>query len=98
MTEEQQQLEALLKEDWYELSAKGFELYGFTTVDAISQGKRRWVEGFRAITRGPSGQHYAWVYDSGLTENQDSECWDTSTTLVYPREEVVSIIHWEAKP
>lgn len=67
-----EQLKALLTGDeWHELTYG--ETDGFVYVTSEDGEDRRWLRTVTVITRGPSGQHYSWEYEHGLTENQEDQ-------------------------
>ncbi len=60
----------LHSDDWDALlEPRPFE--GFTHVHSGAVETKRWNEVHRVITRGPSGQLYAWKWWPPLTENQE---------------------------
>lgn len=66
------QLKALLTgDDWRELAYDDVD--GFVHVAREDGEDRRWLRTVTVITRGLSGQHYAWDYEHGLTENQEDQ-------------------------
>ncbi|MEV6219763.1 hypothetical protein [Nocardia sp. NPDC051833] len=69
------QLKALITDDeWHDLTYKDDEgVDGFVFMEAKDGEDRRWLRTVTVITRGPSGQHYAWDYEHGLTENQENQ-------------------------
>lgn len=71
--EEVEKLKAILHEEWYPLVNAGDEYEGFTTVDFQFFDSGRWSTYFRVVTRGPSGQHYAWIYGDGDEDEFDGD-------------------------
>lgn len=68
------QLAEILTEDYYCLAEKGDSVdEGFETVDVIEGDEGRWMRHMQVITQGPSGQHYRWAWERGLTEYQECE-------------------------
>ncbi|MFD4444898.1 hypothetical protein ACFWPK_34500 [Nocardia sp. NPDC058519] len=74
-TAEIDQLKALITgDDWHELTYMDDEgVDGFVFVEDEDGADRRWLRTVTVITKGPSGQHYAWDYEHGLTENQEDQ-------------------------
>jgi hypothetical protein len=89
-------LKELLEESWSELEY--FE-DGFKNVDRIEGEPRRWTRTIQVITRGPSGQHYRWEYEEGLTENQEDlgpgEYYPLKIELVYPFTKTIEVTEWK---
>lgn len=96
MTEIERLKELLTTGDWLEMTFEG-EVNGFVFVEENSLGSGRWREHWEVITRGPSGAHYRWEYETGLTE----ECDGTSPSdygldieIVVPFKEMVEVTRW----
>lgn len=89
---------AILTEDYIELADVGDQVDGFETVERTAGEPRRWFRAITLITRAPSGQHYRWRYDEGLTENQDNEGpaenGEPTITPVRAVEETVVVTKW----
>jgi hypothetical protein len=92
--EEIEKLKALLKEDWTEIEHTG----EFKNVDRIDGEDRRWTRTVEVITRGPSGQHYRWEYEHGLTEIQEDmgpgEYYELKIVPVRRVVELVETVKW----
>lgn len=93
-------LKTLLRED-YDAALDATERHpvdGFVTVHQETKETKRWNSVKRVITRGPSGQHYAWEWWCGLTESQESfgpaEWGDPVVTPVRATEETVVVTKW----
>ena len=84
------------REFWTELMEVGNTLEGFETVEVIEGDDRRWSRYMSVITRGPSGQHYRWGYDHGLTEVQEDERYDDRVEAVQAIETTVVVRSWIA--
>lgn len=91
-------LKAILGDDYWALMDKGDDEKGFTVVDYIEGDDRRWSATDTIVVLGPSGQHYAWYFERGLTEMQPSEREDDTVNLVYPHTTTVTITRWKDKP
>ncbi|MFE5290135.1 hypothetical protein ACFRAQ_34650 [Nocardia sp. NPDC056611] len=82
--------------DWLTDGLEG-PVAGFEYVDSYVVGKTRWNQCVEVITRGPSGQHYAWTYANPLTELQEvlapREC-GLKVRRVKPVEEMVVVRKW----
>lgn len=74
MSDEELQLEELLRGDFTALAHPGWSVDGFATVEAEMWDVARWGDTMRVITRGPSGQHYRWFYYKDRTEHGENEC------------------------
>ncbi|MGY1896182.1 hypothetical protein [Nocardia gipuzkoensis] len=74
---------------------------GFVTVAQIEGDSGRWTQTMRVITRGPSKQHYAWEYKSGLTESQEAigpaEYGTPEVTPVRRQAKRVTVTEWVAE-
>ncbi|MGW1739988.1 hypothetical protein ACWCPQ_14380 [Nocardia sp. NPDC001965] len=94
-----EQLKQLLKEDWREVTWGANA--GFVTVAEVDGDEGRWYRHVEVITRGPSGQHYRWEYEQGLTEYQDStgpgEYGDPNVTPVRKVTRMVEETVWEVE-
>ena len=83
-------------EAWGDLMEVGDSLEGFETVEVIEGDDRRWSRYMNVITRGPSGQHYRWGYDHGLTEMQEDCRYDDRIEAVQAIETTVVVRSWIA--
>jgi hypothetical protein len=81
---------------WIDLRSVGDELGGFVVVETIEEEPRRWSRAVSVITRGPSGAHYRWSFDQGLTELQDDSILDLDPDVVEQHEETVVVRSWRA--
>lgn len=81
-------------ESWSELMSVGDSLEGFETVEVVEGDDRRWSRYMSVITRGPSGQHYRWGYDHGLTEVQEDCRYDDRVEAVQAIETTVVVRSW----
>lgn len=81
---------------WTDLRSVGDELGGFVVVETIEDEPRRWSRAVSVITRGPSGTHYRWSFDQGLTEMQDDSILDLDPEIVEQHEETVVVKTWRA--
>jgi len=81
---------------WGDLRSVGDELGGFVVVETVEGDDRRWSRAVAVIARGPSGAHYRWSYDHGLTEVQDDSLLDGDPQLVEQHEETVVVKTWRA--
>lgn len=97
-SEENQQLDQILEADWDRLSREGRAAYGFKTIEVTGNGARRWMEDHTVITRGPSGQHYSWNFDQGLTEMQEDDYYMDGAKPVYPHKVVQVTTVWKDEP
>jgi len=68
---EMEQLVAILASSDWNLLTESKSFQGFEWADEQEYDEGRWHQYMEVITRGPSGQHYAWVYGSPLTEVQE---------------------------
>lgn len=84
------------RERWQDLSEEGCELAGFETVSVEEGDESRWYRFMHAVTRAPSGKHYLWTFQRGLTEYQDSEYFDVAPQLVERHEETRVVVTWKA--
>lgn len=90
-------LKAILTEDYSALGGVGEECDGFETVAEETIESKRWHDVIQVVTRGPSGQHYAWTWWCGLTEEQESEGpadHGMVLTPVHPVEETITVTKW----
>jgi len=94
MSTEIETLQELLKEEWEDLVYKDSEVNGFVTVDEREQGSGRWTTYVQTITRGPSGKHYSWMWERGLTEYQEDYRNVEDVEEVSPVEKTVITIKW----
>lgn len=68
----------------------------FECVDIQDNGDRRWCRGETAvILHVPSGHHYAFNQDIGLTENQDNSVFADAIWRVEPVTKVVKTTVWK---
>jgi hypothetical protein len=81
---------------WADLRTVGDELGGFVVVETIEGDDRRWSRAVEVIVCAPSGTHYRWSYDSGLTEYQDDDLLDGDPVVVEQHEEEVVVRTWKA--
>ena len=81
---------------WSDLRSVGDDLGGFVVVETIEDEPRRWSRAVSVITRGPSGTHYRWSFDQGLTEMQEDSVLDLDPELVEQHEETVVVRSWRA--
>lgn len=89
-------LDLVLDRDWRDLTAVNDHMEGFTVV-AIDEGvSRRWSRTDQIIVRGPSGTHYAWYLEVGLTEMQDTDRFDDAIDIVEPHTETITVTTWKA--
>ncbi len=79
---------------WVDLCEVGFEIEGFRTVALVQGDDHRWYRPITVITRSPSGKFFSWVYQSGLTENQESEYHGEAPIEVEPRTRPVVVTDW----
>lgn len=101
-----EELKTLLSDDYYELTRKGDKIASetsdgeFLTVADEELDFSRWTKYMRSITRLPDGRHFAWEWESGLTENQDdigpAEYGEPKLTEVTSRIVIVEKTVWEA--
>lgn len=97
-TAENQQLDQILETEWADLIYEGSEIEGFKTIEVTGNGARRWMEDHTVITRGPSGQHYSWNFDQGLTEMQEDDYYMDGAKPVYQHRVVQVITVWKDEP
>ncbi|MEV2222684.1 hypothetical protein AB0E01_22730 [Nocardia vinacea] len=96
MSELEQLAAILASRDWDRLTERE-PFQGFVWVDEGEYDEGRWHEYLEVITRGPSGQHYAWVYGSPLTEVQEvltPDEYGIEVRRVKPVEETVVVRKW----
>lgn len=93
-------LKKILTDDWTVLASKGYVAEGFITVDRHEGDDGRWTRNIEVITRAPSGQHYRWEYERGLTERDEStgpaEYGDPEIVAVQAQEKTVVVVEWVA--
>jgi hypothetical protein len=92
-------LAALLRTDWMELrDVEDFDIDGFRTVARIDGENRSWTRTVAVVTRGPSGQHYRWHFEEGLSEDHPdfgpAERGEPTITPVHPVEETIVVTKW----
>ena len=92
MSEEIEQLKAILDQEWESLAWDEDEAEGFKTVDRNEVGTSRWSTTIEVITQGPSGKLYLWEWEEGLTEMQENDRYDDSVTEVEKHEETKTIV------
>lgn len=66
----------------------------FKVIDQESNGSGRWDEYMTTYLKGPSGQHYAIDWRSGLTEYQENSYDDPRPRKVKPVTKQVTITEW----
>jgi hypothetical protein len=66
----------------------------FEIIDEESNGSGRWSEYMTTYLKGPSGQHYAIDWNSGLTEYQENSYDDPRVRKVKPVTKQVTITEW----
>lgn len=93
---ELESLKAVLNDNWGFLADIGDETDGFTVVEIVEGDARRWSRSDQIIVRGPSGTHYAWYLEVGLTEMQDTDRLDDDIDIVEPHTETITVTTWKA--
>lgn len=94
---EKDRLESLLRDDYRNFIYEGDEYRGFKVISVESLGSRRWSETMRVITRSTiTGEHFAWNYESGLTEMQEDDYYPEPVTPVHPVTKIVTVTEWRA--
>ena len=66
----------------------------FQVIDEESHGSGRWMEYMTTYLKGPSGQHYAIDWNSGLTEYQENSYDEPRPRKVKRIERQVTIHDW----
>lgn len=94
MSTEIETFQELLKVEWEDLIYKDAEVNGFVTVDEREHGQGRWTTYVQTVTRGPSGKHYSWSWERGLTEYQEDYRSSEDVVEVTPVEETVVVVKW----
>ncbi|SKU46684.1 Uncharacterised protein [Mycobacteroides abscessus subsp. abscessus] len=90
-------LKEILTEDSWALSYKGAECDGFEVVHVKQGEDRRWSRTNLVVVRAPSGKHYAYDYEQGLTEYQDVDAFGDGNPKPYeviPVEKTVTITNY----
>lgn len=90
-------LKAILSEDSWALSSTGDQFDGFEVVHVRQGEDRRWSRTNLVVARGPSGKHYGYDYEQGLTEYQDVDAFNDGEPKPYevmPVEKTVTITNY----
>lgn len=67
----------------------------FKVVDIINDGDRRWVRGETVIVQHvPTGEHYAFCQDIGLTECQENDVYSDRIWKVTKKVKVIEAVEW----
>jgi hypothetical protein len=84
------------RENWQDLTYVGEEIDGFEVIDVIELGENRWSMTTQVALKGPSGEFYTFMYNRGLTENQEDDFLG-EVQPVYRQVKTVEVIEWAKK-